>query len=65
MKDKLKAKGLKPLITPTDTPAGRVYRVRLGPMPNRADAEEMVSRLKKEMELSAIVMGYPEQTAIP
>jgi DedD protein len=65
MKDKLRAKNFKPIITPTDTPAGRVYRVRLGPMPTRGDAEDMVIRLKKEMELSAIVMGYPEQTVIP
>jgi DedD protein len=65
LQDKLRAKGLKPLIKATDTPAGRVYRVRLGPMPNRTDAEEMVIRIKKEMELSAIVMAYPDLTVIP
>jgi DedD protein len=65
LQDKLRAKGLKPLIKAMETPAGRVYRVRLGPMPNRADADEMVARIKREMELSAIVMSYPEPTVIP
>jgi DedD protein len=65
LQEKLKANGFNPLIKAMDTPAGRVYRVRIGPMSDRAGAEAMVARLKNEIGQSSIVMGYPEQTVIP
>lgn len=56
MQDKLKAGGFKAFVKAADTPAGRVYRVRIGPMDDRAAAQQMVSRLSGQ-GYKAIVMA--------
>ena len=64
MQDKLKAAGYKAFVKAADTPAGRVYRVRIGPMTNRTAAQDMVTRLGGQ-GYRAIVMAYPEQVVMP
>lgn len=64
MQDKLKSGGFKAFVKAADTPAGRVYRVRIGPMTDRVAAQEMVTKLSGQ-GYRAIVMAYPEQTVIP
>jgi DedD protein len=64
MQDKLKAGGYKAFVKAADTPAGRVYRVRIGPMVERTAAQDMVSKLGGQ-GYRAIVMAYPEQTVMP
>lgn len=56
MQDKLKAGGFKAFVKTADTPAGRVYRVRIGPMDDRSAAQQMVSRLSGQ-GYKAIVMA--------
>lgn len=56
MQDKLKAGGFKAFVKAADTPAGRVYRVRIGPMGDRTAAQQLVSRLSGQ-GYKAIVMA--------
>ncbi|HEY3486638.1 MAG TPA: SPOR domain-containing protein [Gammaproteobacteria bacterium] len=64
LQDKLKSGGYKAFVKSADTPAGRVYRVRVGPVSERAEAEQMVAKLGGQ-GYRAIVMSYPEQTVLP
>jgi DedD protein len=64
MQDMLKTAGYKAFVKAADTPAGRVYRVRIGPMTDRVTAQQTVSRLGGQ-GYKAIVMAYSEQTVIP
>jgi DedD protein len=61
MEDKLKAAGYKAFVKEADTPAGRVYRVRIGPMSDQPAAQQLVTKLNGQGH-RAIVMAYPEQT---
>jgi DedD protein len=56
VQDKLKAAGYKAFVKAADTPAGRVYRVRIGPMNDRVAAQQMVTRLNGQ-GYKAIVMA--------
>lgn len=64
MQDKLKTGGFNATVKAADTPAGRVYRVRIGPMADRTAAQQMVSKLGSQ-GYKAIVMAYPEQAVTP
>ncbi|HEX5055241.1 MAG TPA: SPOR domain-containing protein [Gammaproteobacteria bacterium] len=63
MEDKLKAAGYKAFVKAADTPAGRVYRVRIGPMSDQNAAQQMVTKLNGQGH-RAIIMAYPEQTTV-
>ena len=47
--DMLKAENLPVLLDVVDRPAGRMYRVRVGPFANRPDADTLVSSLRTKM----------------
>jgi DedD protein len=59
LQDKLRDDGHKAFVEAAGTAAGQVYRVRIGPIANRVQAESLVSQLKKNKDYRPIVMSYP------
>jgi DedD protein len=59
LQDKLRDDGHKAFVEAAGTAAGQVYRVRIGPLENRVQAEGLVSQLKKNKDYRPIIMGYP------
>jgi cell division septation protein DedD len=50
-RDRLAAHGFPSTVVPGPGPHGRVYRVRVGPFPNREEAQKAASRLKAREKL--------------
>jgi cell division septation protein DedD len=59
LQDKLRDDGHKAFVEAAGIAAGQVYRVRIGPLENRVQAESLVSQLKKNKDYRPIIMGYP------
>lgn len=59
LRDQLKAKGFKAFVESASTGAGKVYRVRIGPVEERDAAEALVKRLNSSGNYRGMVMSYP------
>ena len=57
LRDKLKDAGFAAFIEPFDAGNGTVYRVKVGPEAERADAEKLGERLEKEQGLKVLVVS--------
>ncbi len=57
--DKLKAGGFKAYVEDAQTGAGAVYRVRIGPIAGRSEAEAVVKKLKEKGGHRGMVISYP------
>lgn len=57
LKDKLKGNGYAAYLESAKSDVGPVYRVRIGPMADRSDAEKLVSKLSKQGGYRAIVLA--------
>lgn len=55
----LQQKGFKPDTRKVDTPQGKATRIWIGPFPERATAEEMQARVRKETGQAGLVVAYP------
>ncbi|RLK50208.1 DedD protein [Alkalispirillum mobile] len=59
-RDRLREDGLEVFADRVDTEAGRTfYRVRVGPMETREEAQRMLDRLEEEQGLEGLVAGHP------
>lgn len=59
LRDKLKKSGFDAFVETAKTPAGAVYRVRIGPLGTRDDAEKLAARVKAAGDYKPIVASYP------
>jgi len=59
LRNKLRSKKFTTFVEAVKTSKGRVYRVRVGPEIQRSQAEKIQKRLKKELEISGLVVAHP------
>ncbi|MCB1561243.1 MAG: SPOR domain-containing protein [Xanthomonadales bacterium] len=59
LRDRLRNGGFNAFIAVTDTDAGRLYRVRVGPELERSRAEALATRLKDRFRLSGMIVNHP------
>ena len=59
LEQRLKQAGYPAYIEESRGETGRVYRVRIGPEIRKADAEETLARLGRQLDLQGIVLGHP------
>lgn len=59
LRDKLRGKGFPAYVDAIDGKARTFYRVRIGPMIQRAEAEQLQSRLAAEEKLKGLVVPHP------
>lgn len=59
LRDKLRKMGMASFVVTGVSDNKTVYRVRVGPEINRADAEKIQATIKKKTNLSGLVMKYP------
>ncbi len=59
LSDKLQASGYPAFVEEADTGSSMVYRVKLGPVDGRDEAEKLLQKVKKNEGLGGIVVSYP------
>lgn len=60
LRERLRDEGFEAFADRMDTEAGRtLYRVRVGPMESREQAQRMLDRLEREQDLEGLVAGHP------
>ncbi len=60
LRDKLRDDGRDAFIEQGETDSGAVWRVRVGPMATREEADKVKKRLDSERDTESLVMSYPE-----
>ena len=58
-RDALRSAGFAAFVEKLDTEKGNVYRVRVGPEADRADAEKIRGAIKQRFGHDAIIVDYP------
>jgi DedD protein len=58
LRDKLRAEGFTAYVEVPDS-GGRFFRVRVGPVVERAEADSIKARLEKEQALTGLVVAHP------
>ena len=58
LEKRLRAKGYSAFVESGDSVQGEVFRVFVGPMPDRGQAADSATELRREMKLEGIVMPY-------
>lgn len=59
LSQRLRQAGYAAFVEPTGEGGDRAYRVRVGPELLKSDAQALADRLKANMQLEGIVLGYP------
>ncbi len=59
LRDKLRAAGFAAYVDTAEGNGQRFYRVRVGPVIERAEAESLKARLEREQSLPALVVAHP------
>ncbi|HKJ08039.1 MAG TPA: SPOR domain-containing protein [Gammaproteobacteria bacterium] len=58
LRDKLRTKGFKAFVQQASTSEGAVYRVEVGPILKRADADALRDKLQAQMQLKGLVVPH-------
>jgi cell division septation protein DedD len=59
LRDKARAQGLSAFVQPVETDSGRRYRVRIGPVADRAAAHRAATRTARKLGSKGIIVGNP------
>ncbi|MGD8592926.1 MAG: SPOR domain-containing protein [Gammaproteobacteria bacterium] len=59
LRDKLRKMGMASFVATGTSNGKKVYRVRVGPEIDRADAEKTKAKIKEQTKLNGLVMKYP------
>ena len=59
LNDRLRAAGFASFVEPLKQGDAMAYRVRIGPELRRSDANAVRDKLKKSLDMDAIVLQYP------
>ncbi len=59
LRDKLRGNGFSAFVEPVSTDSGRLYRVRVGPVSTRAEADQLKAQVAARNGLAGIVRPHP------
>ena len=59
LRDRARAAGFPAFVQRVDTPTGARYRVRLGPVADRAAAESLQGDARSKLGMAGIVVAHP------
>jgi cell division septation protein DedD len=59
LRDKLRGNGFSSFVEPVNTDSGRLFRVRVGPVSSRAEADQLKAQVAARHGLSGIVRPHP------
>ncbi|WP_036136854.1 SPOR domain-containing protein, partial [Novilysobacter defluvii] len=59
LRDRARAQGLSSFVESVQTDSGRVHRVKVGPVADRAAAEQLKAQVKARLQMDGLVRSHP------